>query len=590
MSQQKPTSDTINTNTANTSMSANSNAPLNAKVSTSSNAPTLQDIITLLKEHDLLVKIRNITSETKAQVVLGASSDSRHASKGQLFICKGQSFKTSYLAAAYKTGICAALCEAQHVQNILEELPHVPLLEVSHIREAMNLVSPVAWDWPNRDLCVIGITGTKGKSTTTYMLQSILNARLNTANLPNQSRTANSSQSMAATINQSSWTQSSTRSCALIGSIMTYDGIEEFESINTTPEAPDLWRHLANAKKAGLKYVVMEVSSQALKYGRVSGLTFDIACFLNIGQDHISPVEHADFDDYFGSKLMIFNQAKTAVVNLQSDHVMQILQSAQACKKLVTYAVHQDSTNKPLTPQAASHDMLQPTIFATDIQNTGSSQVFTVHTPHGTDQIELSMIGSFNVSNALAAIAISELLGISALQIKQGLAHTSTPGRMELITCANPKVIALVDYAHNKLSFESFFEAVHKDFANKKIITVFGAAGGKAFERRHELPQVASKWADLIVYTNEDPGLEDPQNVVDELAAHTPAGQEYQVILDREKAITYATQRAFEMPEGAVVCLLAKGDETIMHVGNKFVPMKKDGDVFLSAASQLCQK
>jgi UDP-N-acetylmuramoyl-L-alanyl-D-glutamate--2,6-diaminopimelate ligase len=190
------------------------------------------------------------------------------------------------------------------------------------------------------------------------------------------------------------------------------------------------------------------------------------------------------------------------------------------------------------------------------------------------------MPGLFNVDNALAAIAMCELAGVDDELIAAGLAHVRVPGRMELIETSNPSVCALVDYAHNKLSYQRFFASVREEFAGRKIIALFGAPGDKAQERRRELPREASKWADLIIYTEEDPAHERTEDICAELASNTPEGQDFEVICDRPAAIARATEAAFAAKEGAVVCLLAKGDETRQHEGDRFVPCETDGAIF----------
>lgn len=194
--------------------------------------------------------------------------------------------------------------------------------------------------------------------------------------------------------------------------------------------------------------------------------------------------------------------------------------------------------------------------------------------------MSVSMPGLFNVDNALAAIAICEELGVSDERIAWGLAHTRVPGRMELIETGDPKLCALVDYAHNKLSYQRFFSSVSKEFAGRQIIALFGAPGGKAQERRRELPEEASKWADYLIYTEEDPAHERTEDICAEMAAHTPEGQAYEIVCDRPAAIARAVELACAAPEGAVVCLLAKGDETRQHRGDAFVPCETDAAIF----------
>ena len=229
--------------------------------------------------------------------IRGVAIDSRKAAATCLFICKGAGFKPTFLESAIASGAVAYLCQDELDEqgkltapaDLAAAAAGTPAIVAADVRRAMATASKVAYGDPSATLNIVGITGTKGKTTTSYMLHAIMDA--------------------------------AEVSTSILGSIETDDGIEEFESCNTTPESPDLWRHLSNTVASGRAHMVMEVSSQALKYDRVLGLTLNIACFLNIGRDHISPAEHPTFEDYFESKLRIFDQCECAVVNLGTEHV-----------------------------------------------------------------------------------------------------------------------------------------------------------------------------------------------------------------------------------------------------------------------------
>lgn len=493
---------------------------------------TLLSLVELLRKEGVLLRADGLDAASD-RAVSGADCDSRVAAPGHVFVCKGAAFKPAYLVSAVEKGAVAYLCDEKLASELAKACPGVPALVASDLRRAMAVLSPEAWGHPDRSISVVGITGTKGKSTVAYMMRHILDGE-----------------------EQGSGT-------GIMGSIDTYDGIEEFESVNTTPEAPDLWRHLANTRDTGLPIMVMEVSSQALKYDRVIDLGIDVACFLNIGRDHISPIEHPDFEDYFESKLRIFDQARIAVVNLDMDHADVALERAARCERVVTFSVEHEAD-----------------VWASDVRSLRGALTFTAHSARGAREMRVSMSGLFNVDNALAAIAMSEALGVDDEQIRAGLSHVRVPGRMELLETPDPNVCALVDYAHNKLSFQRFFSSVSKEFAGRRIIALFGAPGDKAQERRRELPEQASRWSDLLIYTEEDPAHERPEDICAEMAANTPEGQAYEVIPDRPAAIARSVEAAFAAPEGAVVCLLAKGDETRQHEGDQFVPCEPDGVIF----------
>ena len=504
-------------------------------------AVTLSSLANLLEQEGLLVTTRSLTDETDAPVC-GTDCDSRFSRAGHLFICKGKAFKEQYLLSALEKGSVGYLCDESLAEKLAAAVPGVPALVVNDVRRTMGVVSPVAWGHPDRDLDVIGLTGTKGKSTTAYMLRAILDNGV---------------------------TGSGT---GIMGSIDMYDGIESFESVNTTPEAPDLWRHVANTKEAGLRRLVMEVSSHGLKYDRTLGLELDVACFLNLGRDHISPIEHPDFEDYFQSKLKIFSQARVAVVNKGTDRLDEVLAAAQVCERLLVF-----SDRGP----ADGVD-----VWATDITPHDGLVTFTAHTPSWGTEVTIPFPGLFNVENALCAISVCEVLGVGPEQVAAGIAHTRVPGRMEVIPTRGGNVTAIVDYAHNKLSYQRFFSSMKEEFPGYEIIAVFGCPGDKALERRFELPQEAAKWSDLLIYTEEDPAHETVADICAEMAANTPEGAHYEVILDREEAIAYSVKHAFTCGRKALVCLLAKGDETRQHEGDFFVPSRTDGEIFEEAVAQ----
>ena len=494
---------------------------------------TYEDLRLLLEEDGILVAAQGEGNPA----VTGAACDSRDVRPGNIFCCKGAAFSPAYLTSAIEAGASCYLCDEAHAAELAEVAPGTPALVSSNVRRAMGLVSAEAWGRPDRSLPVVGITGTKGKSTVAYMLRGIIDGREPYAH------------------------------AGVMGSIDTFDGIESFESHNTTPEAPEMWRHIANAREAGLSHMVMEVSSQGLKYDRVLDLGLKVAVFLNIGRDHISPIEHPDYEDYFSSKLRIFEQAETAVVNLDTDELDRVLEASRAAERVVTFS----ATN----PEAD--------YWASDIKPGFGYISFTAHAPTWEMGVMVGMSGLFNVDNALAAIAAADVLGIDRMQMADALAEARVPGRMEIATGSNEHVVGIVDYAHNKLSFQRFFSSMAKEFPDRLVIAVFGAAGDKAQERRRELPEEASKWADLLIYTEEDPAHERVEDICAEMAANTPAGQDHIVICDREKAIEYAVDVAVDSGRPSLVCLLAKGDETRQHVGDEYPEMVPDGDVFARA-------
>lgn len=459
--------------------------------------------------------------------VRGMAIDSRAVVAGNLFVCKGAAFRPAFLETAVQAGASAYMCEGVGSElgvpsELLAASPLTPAIVVSDVRRAMALVAPAVYDNPDRSLHIVGITGTKGKSTVAYMLRSIL--------------------------------REGGIETSILGSIETDDGFVHEESHNTTPEAPDLWHHLHNTVRAGRQHMVMEVSSQGLKYDRVLGLPLEIGCFLNIGRDHISGVEHPDFEDYFTSKLRIFEQCGIAVVNVNTEHAERVLAAAEHAGRLVTCAVEREGVAGD--SHAASVDFC-----ATHVTSTPHGLSFDVRESQSGEEehIVLGMPGLFNVDNALAAIAMARLLGVDYDAIRAGLAQIRVPGRMELVSSCDGKVLAIVDYAHNELSFETLFRSVKAEYPNRHIIALFGAPGGKAQERREALPRVAGAYADHIVYTEEDPAHERVEDICDELVSNTPVGVPCEVVLDREQAVTETLEKALGGGAPQSSCFLRRG-------------------------------
>ncbi len=453
------------------------------------------------------------------------SFDSRDVSEGTLFVCKGAHFREDFLRSAVEGGAFCYLSETEY--------PDVkaPCILVSDIRKSMAILANFHYDDPWSRIPVIGITGTKGKSSTAYFVKSVLDCYME---------------------------KTGGKETGVVSSIETYDGIERFESHLTTPEPIDLERHFSNALEEGLSFMTMEVSSQALKYDRVLGVRFAAGAFLNIDYDHISPIEHPDWEDYFASKLELFRQCEKAVVNLDSDHIDRVLEAAKAAGSLITFSERDESAD----------------YFGFNVRKDGRDTVFCVRSAGAETEYRLGVPGLFNVSNALAAIAICSAFSVPQDCIYMGLLKARVPGRMEMYSSADGKIVSIVDYAHNRLSFEKLFESVRQEYPERRVVIVFGCPGKKALDRRHDLGQIAGMRADHVFITEEDPGEEDVNEICAQIASSVEEqGCPYTILTDRGEAIRAAVGSS-DVP--AVILITGKGAETREKRGTEYIPVPSD--------------
>lgn len=491
----------------------------------------LADYLQMLAGHGLLSQTEETLSERlgeslQREITL-VSCDSRKVIPGTLFICKGAGFREDFLRMAKERGAAFYLSEKPY------EGVDLPWIGVSDIRAAMAHSASFCYDRPWEAFRLVGITGTKGKSTTAFFLKAIFDVY-------EKSRGG--------------------RPSGLISTILTEDGKGSHPSRMTTPEPIELEEHFANAREAGLDYVTMEVSSQALKYDRVLDVQFDVAAFLNIGYDHISPIEHPTWEDYFASKLRIFSQCRTAVVHLGVDHSEEMLEAAQKARKVITFSETDEMAD----------------VYGYGMKKQGRETHFKARVLGQEREYILGIPGFFNVSNALAAIAVAEHYGIPYDCVKEGLKRARVPGRMEEYTSADGKIVTIIDYAHNRLSFEKLFAAAKEEFPGRRIVALFGASGGKAINRRRDLGEVAAANADYIYLTEDDPGREDPTRIAEEIASYIkPFGTPYEIIPDRKEAIRTAIHTA----KGPTLLLLAgKGHEVMVRRANGYEKGPSDAD------------
>ena len=480
----------------------------------------LSEYINLLKENNLM-KECSLKGDPE---ILNISYNSQEVTENTLFICKGSHFKEEYLLSAIEKGAVCYLAEEIHSVES-------DYILVNDLRKSIALLTNLYFENIWEKINITGITGTKGKSTTAYFIKYILDEYLQAEKK---------------------------KISAIVSSIDTYDGVTNTESRLTTPEPIELHRHFKNAVDSDIDYLTMEVSSQALKYHRVTGITYDVGCFLNIGEDHISDIEHPDFEDYFTSKLKLFSQSKYACICLDSLFPERVLDAAKNCEKVVTFSTTNEDAD----------------VFAYDIKKKGNDTSFMVRMPGYEGEFMLTIPGLFNVQNALAAISVCYLYGIPAEHMYVGLMKARSSGRMEVYSNSDSKIIVIVDYAHNKMSFETLFDSVKKEFPGRKISIVFGCPGKKAIGRRHDLGVTAGKFSDKVYITEEDFGEEPLQNICEDIAKYVASENcPYEIIHDRGDAIKKAIE---DCEEPSIILVTGKGNETRLKRGNVYEPCLTD--------------
>lgn len=388
-------------------------------------------------------------------------------------------------------------------------------------RKFLALASANLFGRPAEQLFTVAITGTKGKTSTSFMLQSILNA----AGIPT----------------------------GVIGSTGIYYGTHFEESGNTTPESYLLHRTYRQMLDAGCKAVVIEAASQGFKLHRTYGIRFDVGIFTNFSQDHIGPGEHADVEEYLACKKQIFAQSKRCYVNGDDPHFAEIVRDVAG-----PYTVYGVESDAPFRAADA--------VFTTEDHRLRTA--FTAHCGGVTFPVELGVPGVFSLSNAMAAIAVAQDLQIPVPAIQQGLRDVRVRGRMEIVPIDQPFTV-IIDAAHEEFSCRGLFETISR-YHPKRILSVFGCGGNRSKLRRYGMGEVIGKHSDLSIITSDNSRLEKTEDIIaDILVGMVPSGGKYEIIPNRRQAIHHALRLA---KAGDCILLIGKGHETYEDIGGKKTP------------------
>ena len=506
---------------------------------------SLADGVHLLSSHHLLDEV--ITPERWSLNADGIDNadvpfthityDTRTVREGTLLVCKGR-FRPEFLDGLKERGLVAYVSERDFSDHT-----EVPGLIVNDARKALSLLSAAFYGMPQNELTVIGITGTKGKTTTAYFTQAILNAYSNGR-------------------------------CALFSSVDNcLDGHTYVESELTTPESLDAFRMMREAADNGMRYLVMEVSSQAYKVNRVHGLTFDVGAFLNISPDHISDIEHPTFEDYFRCKRRLIANSRSLVLGADCDHRDLLMQdAADAGVKVTEFALHDAA--RGLTSPAQVIARVDPENKAGFIVSVNGSDL---------RPMELDMSGEFNVTNAAAAVAIAIEAGVPESDPSiAAMCRVQVPGRMERVK-AGDGLLVYIDFAHNYLSVKSLVDEMVRTYGERRprITLVSGTTGGKAVDRREGIVKGALGRVESFIFTLDDPNYEDPMDIARQMQSYvTDPTARTQIVVPRELAIEKAIADAREHADRFnVVLVIGKGDETRNIINGKPVPYEGDGAV-----------
>lgn len=437
--------------------------------------------------------------------------DSRKVTKNSVFVCiSGAVFDGhGYVKDAIDKGSVAIVAEKEvTVQD------GVTLIIVSNARLALACMSAAYFDYPASKLKTIGITGTKGKTTTTYMVRSIL--------------------------------ESAGLKTGLIGTIETIIGDKVIPSDNTTPESYILQKYFAKMVEENCDCVVMEVSSQGLMLNRVGGFIFDFGIFTNIEPDHIGPNEHKDFEEYLNCKGLLFKNCKVGIVNGDDIHTQEIL---EGCK----CSVESYGLNEGRDLRAVDVELFK---------NKGVLGVAYKVEGLMNFPVTLNVPGKFNVYNSLTAIAICRHFNMKEEVIKQALLHVKVKGRVEPVEISG-KFTMMIDYAHNAMSLESLLTTI-KEYEPRRLVCMFGCGGNRSKLRRFEMGEISSTLADLTVVTSDNPRNEEPEDILNDIITGVKkANGDYISIIDRKEAIRYCIENAME---GDVVILAGKGHEDYQEI------------------------
>lgn len=474
---------------------------------------------------------------TMDKEVKNVVNDSRKVEEGSLFFCIRGAVTDGhkYVPDVIRRGAAVLIVEVP-----VEAPEDVTVIQVEDGRYAMALISAAYYGNPAEQMKIIGITGTKGKTTTTYMVKSILEA--------------------------------AGYKVGLIGTIEVIIGDKVIPAHNTTPESCTIQAYFRQMADEGCQIVVMEVSSQGLMLHRTAGIPFEIGIFTNIEPDHIGPAEHSSFEEYIECKSRLFRQCRLGIVNADDVHLEKILKghtcqiesfgfSDQADLRAVDLQLVSKKGYLGIAYTAVCHDAAESVVDA-PVSNGDAqkAQCFPV---------EIDIPGKFSVYNSLTAIAVCRHFHVAVGDIQAALKMAKVKGRVEMVKVSDEFTL-MIDYAHNAMALQSLLTTL-REYHPKRLVCMFGCGGNRSRLRRYEMGEVSGRLADFTIITSDNPRYEKPEEIIDDIVTGIEKTDgAYIKIADRREAIAYAIHHG---QPGDIIVLAGKGHEDYQEIEGKYYPM-----------------
>ncbi len=443
--------------------------------------------------------------------------DSRKANKDNAFVCiiGAVTDGHKYIENTLKQG-CRVIVIEREIEElpVFEEYQDVTVIKTENTKKALAVMAAAIYDYPDKKLTTIAVTGTKGKTTTTFMIRDIL--------------------------------EKHGRKVGIIGTTGIYMGEKFIDNPNTTPQSYEIHKYFSMMLQEGCDTCVMEVSSQALKLDRTYQIMFDYGIFTNLAPDHIGENEHADYDEYVYCKSLLFKQCVHGIFNIDDEETSKMVNGA-VC------SIHTYGFNSIADLYADNIEyIVRPGFIGIGIDLHGTVE----------EHVEISTPGKFSAYNAMAAIMTAELIGVDISDIKEALSNTFVKGRVEAVKISD-KFTLLIDYAHNAMSMESLLTTI-RNYKPKRIVSLFGCGGNRSKLRRYEMGEISGKLADLSIITADNSRFENVLDIIEDIKVGiNKTDGEYVVIPDRKEAIKYSIENA---REGDIILLLGKGHEDYQEI------------------------